>query len=172
MNILAPACFVLLAVLIIGGFTISGKSKNPKTETDRKVDAYDQPERYEGTKGKEVALESGAVAIDVSGFDDNKARHYNVKISDKTVYFFVVKDRNGTYRAAANECQVCYAVKKGFRQEGNEMVCNNCGNGYPIERIATEKGGCNPAPIDPDLQAVDGKVAIAEDSLREVLAFF
>jgi uncharacterized membrane protein len=33
------------------------------------------------------------------------------------------------------------------------MVCNNCGQRFPSERINVEKGGCNPAPLD---RTVDG----------------
>ncbi len=133
----------------------------------------EQSEDYKGTKGERVILENGEVKIDASIFNDNSARFYNVEMpSGKTVYFFVVKDENGVLRAAANECQVCFSAKTGFIQEGNEMVCNNCGNRYPIEKIATEKGGCNPAPINPNLKVVNGNIVIEQEKLEEVSVFF
>ena len=126
-----------------------------------------------GDKGENLTLRDGVAEIPANVFASQKALFYNVVLdSGKTVYFFVVKDKNGKYRAAANTCQVCYGAHKGFRQEGNEMVCNNCGNRYPMEKIATEKGGCNPAPISPDLEVKDGKVIIKQAELEEVAGLF
>ncbi len=166
----------IIAVTFIFGvllYTRGGPASTEKTAEERTVPIIEQPDDYEGIKGEKVILENGEVKIDASVFDDNKARHYNVEVSSgKIVYFFIVKDKNGILRAAANECQICFAVRRGFRQEGDEMVCNNCGNRYPIERIATEKGGCNPAPINPNLEVVDGEIVIEEEKLDEVSIYF
>lgn len=126
-----------------------------------------------GEKGETLNLENDEVKLLASIFDDNQARFYNVLMSSgKTIYFFVLKDKNGIYRAAANACQVCFAAGKGFHQEGDEMVCNNCGNRYPIEKIATEKGGCNPAPINPNLEIKNDKVIIKEKDFKKVEGLF
>jgi len=126
-----------------------------------------------GQKGEKVVLENKEIRLEAAQFNDNKARFYNVVLaSGKTVYFFVVRDKDGKYRAAANACQVCFQQKKGFRQEGNEMVCNNCGNRYPMEKIATEKGGCNPAPISPNLELKDGKIIVKQSELEGVAGLF
>jgi len=126
-----------------------------------------------GEKGEKVLLENGEVKLPALIFNDNQARFYNVLMSSgKTIYFFVLKDQNGTYRAAANACQVCFKTYKGFRQEGNEIVCNNCGNRYPIEKIATEKGGCNPGPISPNLEVRNGEIIIKKADLEQVLELF
>ena len=172
----------IVSIVLIGGAFIYAKTDKNNNQNNlsvnknsgvERVEIYNQTEDYKGTKGEKVVFQNGKVEIDVSGFDDNVARFYNIEVpSGKIVYFFVVKDKNGIYRAAANECQVCYQVKKGFRQEGEEMVCNNCGNRYPIEKIATEKGGCNPAPIDPNLEILSGKATIDVQKLEEVSKFF
>ena len=129
--------------------------------------------QFFGEKGETVNLENGEVKLTASIFNDNQARFYNILMpSGKTIYFFVLKDKNGIYRAAANACQVCFKTYKGFRQEGDEIVCNNCGNRYPIEKIATEKGGCNPAPINPNLEIKNDKVIIKETDLKEVEGLF
>jgi len=126
-----------------------------------------------GDKRENLILKDDIVEIPVTVFESQKARFYNVVLaSGKTVYFFVVRDKDGKYRAAANACQVCFQQKKGFRQEGNEMVCNNCGNRYPMEKIATEKGGCNPAPISPNLELKDGKIIVKQSELEGVAGLF
>lgn len=126
-----------------------------------------------GDKGEKVVLKNGEITLNPSVFNDNQARFFNVKMSDgKIVYFFVVKDKNGIYRAAANACQVCFNARKGFHQEGDEIVCNNCGNRYPIEKIATEKGGCNPGPINPDLEIKNSQIIIKQTDIEQVSGLF
>ena len=123
-----------------------------------------------GKKGEKATLENNEIKLSAAIFSDNKARFYNVEMPDsEIIYFFVVKDKNGIYRAAASACQVCFAVGRGFRQEGDEIVCNNCGNRYPIEKIATEKGGCNPGPIDPNLEVRNGDIIVKQVDLEQVL---
>lgn len=172
---------VIFALSLIFGALIYSRRNTSSVEyelenketAEKTVSVIEKPQDYKGTKGQKVVLENGEVRIDASIFNDNIARFYNVEISGgKTIYFFIVKDKNGVLRAAANECQICYTAKTGFRQEGNEMVCNNCGNRYPIEKIATEKGGCNPAPIDPNLKIIEGEIIIEQEKLEEVSVFF
>ncbi len=128
---------------------------------------------FVGDKGENVILEKGELKLNPSIFNDNQARFFNVKMPDgKVIYFFVVKDKNGIYRAAANACAVCFKTYKGFRQEGDEIVCNNCGNRYPIEKIATEKGGCNPGPINPNLSIQGGQIIIKQADIEQVTDLF
>jgi len=142
-------------------------------QNQNKQSVNQQGQVFFGEKGENLILNGGATKIPSTVFESQKARFYNVVLaSGKTVYFFVVKDKNGKYRAAANGCQVCFSQKKGFRQEGNEMVCNNCGNRYPLEKIATEKGGCNPAPINPDLEVKSNNVIIKQTELEGVAGLF
>ena len=129
--------------------------------------------KYTGEKGQELAFANGVVKIAVSDISDKTATFFNTTLpGNKKIYFFVVKDKNGIYRAAGNACQVCYDAKMGFRQVGNNMVCNTCGNAYPLEKIATEKGGCNTVPINPNLEPVGGFITIPQVELVEVVSFF
>ena len=126
-----------------------------------------------GEKGEKVVLQNGQVEIAASKIKANIATYFNVDMpSGNTVYFFVVQDKNGIYRAAANACQVCFKAHMGFRHEGDNMICNTCGNAYPLEKIATEKGGCNPGPINPNLQASNGQLVIALPDLAKVENLF
>lgn len=126
-----------------------------------------------GEKGEKVSLQNGVVKIAASKILPQKASYFNVAMpSSKTVYFFIVQDAGGTYRAAANACQVCHAAGQGFSQKGNNMICNTCGNAYPLSKIATEKGGCNPGPINPSLQVSNGQIIIAQADLAQVEELF
>jgi len=119
-----------------------------------------------------LSLSSGAVTLDAAPLADGQARFYTVALAGKSISFFVVKDGAGTYRAAADACDVCFAQKRGFHQEGSEIVCNNCGNRYPLSLIATQKGGCNPGPINANLQAGGGSITINQAELQQVSQLF
>ncbi|MDH3870419.1 MAG: DUF2318 domain-containing protein, partial [Desulfuromonadales bacterium] len=67
------------------------------------------------------------------------------------VDFFVVRSHDGVIRSAFDTCDVCYKARKGYRQEGNEMVCNNCDQRFRTDKINEIKGGCNPAPLQRQL---------------------
>ena len=159
-----------------GTSILAGKAASSQGLIEAPAPAKD---KFIGQKGDKVFLENGEARLDASTFNDGQAHFYNVEMPaveagspGKTVYFFAVKDKNGILRAAANGCQVCYGAHKGFHQDGAEMVCDNCGNRYPIEKIATEKGGCNPAPVSPDLEVRDGKVIIKQVELEGVAGLF
>lgn len=78
---------------------------------------------------------------DVSG----TAKFLDYKVDDNTnLRFFALKSSDGKYRAAMDACETCYHAKKGYRQEGDNMVCNNCGMKFPSQMINEARGGCHP----------------------------
>lgn len=92
---------------------------------------------------------AGELQIPVTAVSDGKAHHYQVKADDGTmVTFFVLKSRDGIIRAAIDACDVCYKAGKGYYQDGDFMVCVNCGQRFASNRINVVKGGCNPAPLN------------------------
>ena len=77
----------------------------------------------------------------------SNAKWYEYDLGGEKIRFFVVKASDGIIKAAFDACDVCYRYKKGYRQEGDYMVCNNCGNRYPMVGLGTENknpGGCWP----------------------------
>lgn len=103
------------------------------------------------------------LTFNTADFADGVAKYYNYKAPDgKNLKFFVLKSSDGIIRAAFDACDVCYAAKKGYRQEGNFMVCNNCGQKFISTKINEVKGGCNPAPLDRTLEGDTLKIAVAD----------
>lgn len=128
---------------------------------------------FRGEKGLFIPMDSEGVTIESDSVNDGDAHYFNTTLPNgDPVYFFIVKSPDGKLRAAANGCQVCGGALQGFRQEGDYMVCNTCGNKYPLNKIATEKGGCNPAPINPNLQVKDGMITIPSSDLQNIRQFF
>ena len=177
--LLIMICFVILT----GGSNNENKTttkednttttKEDNTTTTKEDNTYVQNSQFFGKNGEETKLIDETLILEASIFDDNLVHYYHAKLSSgKIVYFFVVKDSGGVYRAAANACQVCFGDRMGFSQQGNFMVCNACQNKYPLEKIATEKGGCNPGPINPNLVVERGRIVIKESELEEVVDLF
>jgi uncharacterized membrane protein len=117
---------------------------------------------------KIVKAEAGIVKIPVSDVNDGHAHFYSYNGSRK-INFFVLRSSDGVIRAAFDACDVCYSSKKGYRQEGDVMVCNNCGQRFPSTKINVLKGGCNPAPLD---RKVDGGYLLLRPQDIETGAFY
>jgi hypothetical protein len=115
------------------------------------------------TRGHEpypqVVAEDGVVRLPLSTFDDYKAHHYTYMHEGRPIEFFVLKSKDGVVRAAFNACDVCYESKKGYTQDGDHMICNNCGRRFPADQINVVHGGCNPSPLG---RVVDGETLVIE----------
>lgn len=94
-----------------------------------------------------VPDEDGAVRFPLSTFDDYQAHHYTYMNQGRPIEFFLLKSKDGVVRAAFNACDVCFGAKKGYTQDGDYMVCNNCGRRFPADQINVVQGGCNPSPL-------------------------
>jgi len=121
-------------------------------------------------KYKELKAQNGVVTISESDVSDTEAHYYYTVVDGKEIKFFLVRADDGIVRAAFDACDVCYPEKKGYRQEGNVMVCNNCGQKFDTSRINEIKGGCNPSPLH---RNSDGKqITIKLDDIRSGGMYF
>jgi uncharacterized membrane protein len=101
-----------------------------------------------GSKTKTVNPVNGVISIPLSEINDGQAHHFKIQSSDGTeVTFFTLKSRDNIIRAAIDACDVCYKSGKGYVQQGDFMVCQNCGQKFASNKINVIKGGCNPAPL-------------------------
>lgn len=111
------------------------------------------------------------VVLAASTFDDGQARFYRyATAAGREVRFFVMKSADGVVRAAFDSCDVCYRERKGYRQSGDTMVCNNCGQSFPSSRINVQQGGCNPAPLE--RVVADGQVVLSAAALERGASYF
>ena len=65
------------------------------------------------------------------------------------IKYFAVKASDGSIRTAFDACDVCGGTK-GYRQEGKDMVCNNCGRHFSIDSLGEKNvfgGGCWPSHL-------------------------
>lgn len=116
----------------------------------------------------------------VSAIEINKseisatAKFYPYESDGIKMEVLALKAKDGTIRTALNTCQVCYASGKGYYvQEGDELVCQNCGNRFASNMVGKSKGGCNPVPISDTSKVDDGnKIIIDKNYLDKNKAYF
>ena len=122
-----------------------------------------------GAKNR-VVVENGKITIPSSEVSDGKAHHYSVSAGGKNVSFFVLQSNDGVVRAAFDACDVCFPAKKGYSQDGDYMICNNCGRAFHESKINVEKGGCNPAPLERSFD--ESSISIAVGDMAKGAVFF
>ena len=88
------------------------------------------------------------VRLSAALFADGRAQFYRYTTAlGREIRFFVIRSADGVVRAAFDACDVCYQSRKGYRQDGDEMVCVNCGQRFRSSDVNVRAGGCNPAPL-------------------------
>ena len=98
------------------------------------------------------APSSQAITYTLSQFADGKARYFQYKTpTGQTIRFFIVRSSDGVVRAAFDACDVCWPSGKGYAQNGNVMVCRNCGQRFLTAQINVVTGGCNPAALNREI---------------------
>lgn len=121
-----------------------------------------------------VKIEEGG-SLNISTKDlSEKAKFYSVEVDGTEMEIIAVKDSDGTIRTAFNTCQVCYDSGKGYyKQEGDELVCQNCGNKFTMDQVGTVAGGCNPWPILEENETItNDEVQISYDFLKDATSIF
>jgi uncharacterized membrane protein len=98
-------------------------------------------------KNSAAAHDGSTVAIPVAQLADGVAHFFEHPSGDVTIRYFIVKSSDGILRAAFDACDVCWSAGKGYEQQGDDMVCRNCGRRFPTTKINEAAGGCNPAPL-------------------------
>jgi uncharacterized membrane protein len=103
-----------------------------------------------------------------------QARFYPTTVEGLALEVLAVQAPDGSYRTALNTCQVCYDSGYGYYiQEGEVLVCQNCGNEFPMQAVEIESGGCNPVPILDELKDVSGDtITIPFATLEAARPFF
>ncbi|HVI42969.1 MAG TPA: DUF2318 domain-containing protein [Anaerovoracaceae bacterium] len=125
------------------------------------------------SSAKSVTNENGDMEIPISGITD-KASFYSYDELDSKMEVIAVKASDGTIRTAFNTCQVCYSSGKGYYvQEGDYLVCQNCGNKFGMDDVEVTKGGCNPVPIyDEQTKTNSDTIVIPNEFLKEAEVIF
>jgi uncharacterized membrane protein len=97
---------------------------------------------------KVVAPRDGAIRIPVNEVHDGKVHFFTYKKSGKRINFFIRTDGKDNLSSCFDACFTCFKHKKGYREEGTDLVCNECSLKF---RLADERwdnsGGCSPIAL-------------------------
>lgn len=154
--IAVPVLILLVAAIFVLGNRPSGATTKPG-----------------GGAAKSVFTESGDLQIPISEVSE-KANFYPVEIDGTKLEVIAVKAPDGSVRTAFNTCQVCYDSGRGYyKQDGNTLVCQNCGNRFTMDQVEVASGGCNPVPIFPDNKTADDtNITISQEFLTKAKVIF
>lgn len=147
----------MMAVLILGSTLIHSVN-----EGNAAFNIFSSHQKVKSVDGK--------IQISLTEVNDGKAHYYQYKNGSSIVKFFIVKSSDGIIRAAFDACDVCFPAKKGYKQDGDFMICKNCGRRFHSSRINVVEGGCNPAPLNREV--VGNQLIIKVDDVMPGNRFF
>jgi high-affinity iron transporter len=115
--------------------------------------------------GKMLAVENNRVTIPLSELTDSSLHFYTAEVNGTVIRFLVIHKINGDYATALDACQIC--GRSGYRQEGQNILCRNCGASIYVPSIG-DRGGCNPIPVKSSVSG--GEVIVDLSALAEATA--
>ncbi len=105
---------------------------------------------------EEVVAVEGRVRLPKASFADGRLRRFQVEAGGRAVRFLVLDPGDGRLRTAFDACEICGA--KGYRQEGERLLCLNC-EAEIVPATLGRPGGCNPIPLP---SRVEGETLVIE----------
>jgi hypothetical protein len=169
--ITAVALTLGLAMALSGCSSAGSKEPTPSTGSGIASDTVSTPSETAATDKEQSTgvpeIKKGEnLVIPVSDISET-ANFYSIQVDGTRMEVLAVKATDGTIRTAFNTCQVCYDSGRGYyKQSGNKLVCQNCGNTFTMDKVEVTKGGCNPYPIfAEDKTVTDESITISYDFL-------
>jgi hypothetical protein len=120
---------------------------------------------------QEMTSQGDIVRHPAAELADGQARYFSYKTPEGTlVRYFLVQDGRGKVRAALDACEVCWRAGLGYEQQGDVMVCRNCGRRFATVQVGEQRGGCNPVPLETKIE--QGQVLVKAKDLQEGRPYF
>ena len=112
----------------------------------------------------------GNVIINTSDIT-SLATFVNYEVDGVTIQLIVVRATDDTIRVALNTCGTCSPSPNAyFLQDGEYLVCQNCGNKFHIDDVGFIEGitkeGCNPIPVK-IMDEKDDEIIISSSFIEE-----
>jgi uncharacterized membrane protein len=151
-----PIMVALIGVVVIAGAAIFYMTTNSGTGS--------------AVASAPATVTNTSVSFPAALFEDGKARHFEHVDGSQTIRYFILKSSDGVIRAAFDACDVCWPAGKGYYQDGDFMVCRNCGRRFASVLVNEVQGGCNPAPLKRSV--LNDKVVIQIKDIQEGRQYF
>ena len=105
-----------------------------------------------------LVARDGQVRIPLSELSDSSLHFYTAEVNGAVIRFLVIHKTDGDYGTALDACEICGTA--GYRQEGQNVVCRNCGAAIYIPTSGVS-GGCNPIGVKSKVEGGDVVVDLA-----------
>lgn len=90
-----------------------------------------------------LTVTDGQVRVPTAEVSDANLHIFRVEAAGTEVRFMIVRQPNG-WGVALDACRIC--GRMGYRQDGSNVLCRNCGSAIYIPTIG-QAGGCNPVGV-------------------------
>jgi uncharacterized membrane protein len=108
----------------------------------------------------------GNMRIDLANLKPQEVRFYRfLNSGNQEVRFFVGRDGAGKVQVAFDANETCAKSKRGFRHEGEWMVCNKCDKAFRLLEINSGGEGCTPIPVHH--QIAGSELVLAETDILQ-----
>ena len=132
--------------LVVAGWLVYSNTSRAKS-MDRPMPDQVTREGNKHVQYTPVTAENGEVKVQLSALTGSTASHFVYHANGKDIKFFMLRASDGTVRLALDACTACNHAKLGYRQNGEAMVCNNCGMSFRSTDVGHVSGGCSPIPL-------------------------
>ncbi len=162
---LVLAVAAVASVLLING-------QGQKADSVAVLPSKTNAEVTESVSNSQISDTQG-VTIDKSAVTE-EATFIPYQSGDTYMEVIAIRASDGTVRTALNTCQVCFDSGRGYyKQEGDVLVCQNCGNRFTVDQVEVAKGGCNPVPIfEDDKTETADTITISDEVLTDYSILF
>lgn len=163
---------VVITVIAFATATLTGGDNAKNDEVSVLDQATIEANESAVVKDNDTAKNSGVTIAKKSVTEE--ASFYPYQAGDTYMEVIALRASDGTIRTALNTCQVCNGSGRGYYvQDGDVLVCQNCGNRFTVDQVEVEKGGCNPVPIsDGDKSEDEDTIVVPDTFMKENRSLF
>lgn len=156
----------VLAVMVVAMASLSKNKADPAQSIISQSTQQVQAPRADAVTDSDLVIPLADIT--------ETASFYPVVVDGTQLEVLAVKASDGTIRTAFNTCQVCYSSGRGYyQQEGDVLICQNCGNQFHMDEVEVTRGGCNPVPVgDENKTVTDTSITIPLKYLQEAEVIF
>jgi len=91
-----------------------------------------------------LTAQGSEVRIPTAAVNDGSLHIFNVDNGGTALRFLIIHKPDGSWGTALDACMICGWA--GYRQDGQNVVCRNCGSAIYVPTIG-QAGGCNPVGV-------------------------
>lgn len=168
----SPKTAIMIGVVfavVVAGWLIYNKTSGARS-MDQAMPGQAMRDGNRHVQYTPVTAENGMVKVQLSALQGNAASYFVYKANGVDLKFLALRASDGTVRVSLDACQACYHAKLGYRQNGDTLVCNNCGMGFKSSDVGRISGGCSPIPLK---NSQDGKtLTVRAKDLEEGVKYF